>query len=63
LLFDFDTDPSSTSNESSSVDNGKKRWNKSMELPLVATGQFSDKLGEGGLGPVYKVSLRSNEKS
>jgi hypothetical protein len=69
LLFDFDTDPSSTSNESSSVDNGKKRWNKSMELPLfsyesvlVATGQFSDKLREGGFGPVYKVSLRSNEK-
>ena len=26
-----------------------------MELPLVATGQFSDKLGEGGFGPVYKV--------
>jgi len=34
-----------------------------MELPLfsyesvsVATEQFSDKLGEGGFGPVYKVS-------
>ena len=33
-----------------------------MELPLfsyesvsVATGQFSDKLGEGGFVPVYKV--------
>jgi hypothetical protein len=59
LLFDFDTDPSSTSNESSSVDSGKKRWNKSMELPLfsyesvlVATGKFSDKLREGGFGPV-----------
>lgn len=35
-----------------------------MELPLfsyesvsVATGQFSDKLGEGGFGPVYKGKL------
>jgi hypothetical protein len=63
LLFDFDTDPSSTNNESSSVDNGKKRWSKNMELPLfsyesvsAATEQFSDKLGEGGFGPVYKVS-------
>ena len=34
-----------------------------MELPLfsyesvpVATGQFSDKLGEGEFGPVYQVS-------
>ncbi|KAJ6995883.1 G-type lectin S-receptor-like serine/threonine-protein kinase At4g27290 isoform X2 [Populus alba] len=59
LLFDFDTDPSSTNKESSSVD---KR--KNMELPLfsyesvsVATGQFSDKLGEGGFGPVYKGKL------
>ncbi|KAJ6397412.1 hypothetical protein OIU77_018430 [Salix suchowensis] len=63
LLFNFDTNPGSTNNESSSVDNRKKRWSKNMELPLfsyesvsVATGQFSDKLGEGGFGPVYKVS-------
>ncbi|KAJ6995884.1 hypothetical protein NC653_012686 [Populus alba x Populus x berolinensis] len=65
LLFDFDTDPSSTSNESSSVDNGKKRWNKSMELPLVATGQFSDKLGEGGFGPLRSPVLEivSGEKN
>ena len=62
MLFDFDTDPSSTNKESSSVDNRKNRWSKNMELPLfsyesvsVATGQFSDKLGEGGFGPVYKV--------
>ncbi|KAG6773118.1 hypothetical protein POTOM_020372 [Populus tomentosa] len=62
LLFDFDTDPSSTNRESSSVDNRKNRWSKNMELPLfsyesvsVATGQFSDKLGEGGFGPVYKA--------
>ncbi|KAI5587150.1 hypothetical protein BDE02_05G012100 [Populus trichocarpa] len=64
LLFDFDTDPSSTNKESSSVDNRKNRWSKNMELPLfsyesvsVATGQFSDKLGEGGFGPVYKGKL------
>uniref|UniRef100_A0A6N2M3S3 Non-specific serine/threonine protein kinase n=1 Tax=Salix viminalis TaxID=40686 RepID=A0A6N2M3S3_SALVM len=64
LLFDFDTNPGSTNNESSSVDNRKKRWSKNMELPLfsyesvsVATGQFSDKLGEGGFGPVYKGKL------
>nr|XP_034912903.1 G-type lectin S-receptor-like serine/threonine-protein kinase B120 [Populus alba] len=64
LLFDFDTDPSSTSKESSSVDKRKNRWSKNMELPLfsyesvsVATGQFSDKLGEGGFGPVYKGKL------
>ncbi|KAJ6414097.1 hypothetical protein OIU84_006836 [Salix udensis] len=63
MLFDFDTNPGPTNNESSSVDNRKKRWSKNMELPLfsyesvsVATGQFSDKLGEGGFGPVYKVS-------
>ncbi|KAG6774977.1 hypothetical protein POTOM_018395 [Populus tomentosa] len=62
LLFDFDTDPSSTNKESSSADNRKNRWSKNMELPLfsyesvsVATGQFSDKLGEGGFGPVYKA--------
>ncbi|KAJ6918071.1 hypothetical protein NC651_012326 [Populus alba x Populus x berolinensis] len=64
LLFDFDTDPSSTNKESSSVDKRKNRWSKNMELPLfsyesvsVATGQFSDKLGEGGFGPVYKGKL------
>ncbi|KAJ6397413.1 hypothetical protein OIU77_018431 [Salix suchowensis] len=64
MLFDFDTNPGSTNNESSSVDNRKKRWSKNMELPLfsyesvsVATGQFSDKLGEGGFGPVYKGKL------
>ncbi|XP_011038914.1 PREDICTED: G-type lectin S-receptor-like serine/threonine-protein kinase B120 [Populus euphratica] len=64
LLFDFDTDPSSTSNESSTVDNGEKRWNRSVELPLfsygsvlVATGQFSNKLAEGGFGSVYKGKL------
>lgn len=64
LLFDFDTDPSSTNRESSSVHNRKNRWSKNMELPLfsyesvsVATGQFSDKLGEGGFGPVYKGKL------
>ncbi|KAJ6918074.1 hypothetical protein NC651_012329 [Populus alba x Populus x berolinensis] len=64
LLFDFETDPGSTNNESSSVDNRKNRWSKNMELPLfsyesvsVATGQFSDKLGEGGFGPVYKGKL------
>lgn len=63
MLFDFDTNPGPTNNESSSVDNRKKRCTKNMELPLfsyesisVATGQFSDKLGEGGFGPVYKVS-------
>ena len=63
MLFDFDTDPSSTNKESSSVDKRKNRWSKNMELPLfsyesvsVATGQFSDKLGDGGFGPVYKVS-------
>lgn len=28
-----------------------------MELPLVASGQFSDKLGEGGFGPVYKGNI------
>ncbi|KAJ6928604.1 hypothetical protein NC652_012666 [Populus alba x Populus x berolinensis] len=28
-----------------------------MELPLVATGQLSDKLGEGGFGPVYKGNI------
>uniref|UniRef100_A0A6N2L8Z8 non-specific serine/threonine protein kinase n=1 Tax=Salix viminalis TaxID=40686 RepID=A0A6N2L8Z8_SALVM len=62
MLFDFDTNPGSTNNESSSLDNRKKTWSKNMELPLfsyesvsVATGQFSDKLGEGGFGPVYKV--------
>ncbi|KAF9681508.1 hypothetical protein SADUNF_Sadunf05G0008700 [Salix dunnii] len=72
LHFDFDTNPGSTSNESSSVDNRKKRWSKNMELPLfsyesvsVATGQFSDKLGEGGFGPVYKAwkLWSSNEAS
>uniref|UniRef100_A0A6N2KT66 non-specific serine/threonine protein kinase n=1 Tax=Salix viminalis TaxID=40686 RepID=A0A6N2KT66_SALVM len=64
MLFDFDTNPGSTNNESSSVDNRKKRLSKNMELPLfsyesvsVATGQFSDKLGEGGFGPVYKGKL------
>ncbi|KAG5244721.1 G-type lectin S-receptor serine/threonine-protein kinase [Salix suchowensis] len=64
LLFDFDTNPGSTNNESSSVDNRKKTWSKNMELPLfsyesvsVATGQFSDKLGQGGFGPVYKGKL------
>ncbi|KAJ6397415.1 hypothetical protein OIU77_018433 [Salix suchowensis] len=71
LLFDFDTNPGSTNNESSSVDNRKKRWSKNMELPLfsyesvsVATGQFSDKLGEGGFGPVYKAwKLWSSNKA
>ncbi|KAB5556154.1 hypothetical protein DKX38_007063 [Salix brachista] len=72
LLFDFDTNHRSTDNESSSVDNRKKRWSKNMELPLfsyesvsVATGQFSDKLGEGGFGPVYKAwkLWRSNKAS
>ncbi|RQO89892.2 hypothetical protein POPTR_005G014802v4 [Populus trichocarpa] len=64
LRFDFDADPNSTTNESSSVDNRKKRWSKNIEFPLfsyesvsVATGQFSDKLGEGGFGPVYKGKL------
>ncbi|KAF9681509.1 hypothetical protein SADUNF_Sadunf05G0008800 [Salix dunnii] len=69
LVFDFDTNPGSTNNESSSVDNRKKRWSKNMELPLfsyesvsVATGQFSDKLGEGGFGPAWKL-WSSNEAS
>ncbi|KAJ6737808.1 RECEPTOR-LIKE SERINE/THREONINE-PROTEIN KINASE SD1-8 [Salix viminalis] len=71
MLFDFDTNPGSTNNESSSVDNRKKRWSKNMELPLfsyesvsVATGQFSDQLGEGGFGPVYKAwKLWSSNKA
>ncbi|KAJ6354214.1 hypothetical protein OIU76_003124 [Salix suchowensis] len=71
MLFDFDTNPGSTNNESSSDDNRKKRWSKNMELPLfsyesvsVATGQFSDKLGEGGFGPVYKAwKLWSSNKA
>ncbi|KAB5556146.1 hypothetical protein DKX38_007055 [Salix brachista] len=71
MLFDFDTNPGPTNNESSSVDNRKKRWSKNMELPLfsyesvsVATGQFSDKLGEGGFGPVYKAwKLWSSNKA
>ncbi|KAG5244711.1 G-type lectin S-receptor serine/threonine-protein kinase [Salix suchowensis] len=64
LHFDFDANPGSTNKESSSVDNRKKTWSKNMELPLfsyesvsAATGQFSDKLGEGGFGPVYKGKL------
>ncbi|KAJ6414100.1 hypothetical protein OIU84_006839 [Salix udensis] len=36
MLFDFDTNPGSTNNESSSVDNRKKRWSKNMELPLFS---------------------------
>ncbi|XP_011039073.1 PREDICTED: G-type lectin S-receptor-like serine/threonine-protein kinase At2g19130, partial [Populus euphratica] len=36
LIFDFDTDPSSTNKESSSVDNRKNRWSKNMELPLFS---------------------------
>ncbi|KAJ6737815.1 RECEPTOR-LIKE SERINE/THREONINE-PROTEIN KINASE SD1-8 [Salix viminalis] len=36
LLFDFDTNHRSTDNESSSVDNRKKRWSKNMELPLFS---------------------------
>ncbi|KAJ6737810.1 RECEPTOR-LIKE SERINE/THREONINE-PROTEIN KINASE SD1-8 [Salix viminalis] len=36
MLFDFDTNPGPTNNESSSVDNRKKRWSKNMELPLFS---------------------------
>uniref|UniRef100_A0A6N2MQX9 Protein kinase domain-containing protein n=1 Tax=Salix viminalis TaxID=40686 RepID=A0A6N2MQX9_SALVM len=59
MLFDFDTNPGSTNNESSSVDIRRKDGLPlfSYESVSVATGQFSDKLGEGGFGPVYKGKL------
>jgi hypothetical protein len=64
LLFDFDTELDAI-NEKMNTNNNMKKKEKDFELPLfsyesvsIATNNFSvvNKLGEGGYGPVYKVS-------
>jgi hypothetical protein len=68
LLFDFDTELHTINDGMNTDKDMKKREKKDAELPLfsynsvaAATNNFSatNKLGEGGFGPVYMVRLIS----
>ena len=66
LLFDFSDSSEDTNHELSEANKGWRGEKKEVDLSIfsfasvfAATNDFSieNKLGEGGLGPVYKVSL------
>lgn len=65
LFYDFDKSSSVNSDHVTAVDSMRDGANKELEFPRFkfssisdATNKFSEvnKLGEGGFGPVYKVS-------
>ena len=66
LLFDFSDSSEDTNHELSEANKGWRGEKKEVDLPMFnfasvsgATNNFSieNKLGEGGFGPIYKVSL------